>query len=91
MNTDEKRKQVIVLHESAGHSIVTGIVTFGCLCLAFWFNHAFLGDGVVLQIVLGVAFFIAVLGRTSNGIRRMKPREALAYLEKHYPPAESVK
>ena len=71
--------KIFLINESDTKSVISDISTFGCLVGAFWFNHEFLGDGVILQIVLGLAFFIVAAGRGSAKVKRMSRSEAQAY------------
>ena len=76
---DKPEIKTIIVNESDGKSILSDIFTFGCLVAAFWANHEYLGDGVVLQIVLGISFFIATLAKASRSIRYMTHEEARKY------------
>lgn len=58
--------KIRIVNESTKNSIVTDAVTFGILIGSFWFNHQFLGDGIILQLVLGVCFFFGVFAAASR-------------------------
>lgn len=73
--------KILIVNESDSKSIASDIFTFVCLLGAFWINYEHLGNGLVLQITLAICFFVAAAGKGSRKIRRMKPKEAKAYLD----------
>ena len=78
-STCEKGIKIIVINESDGKSILSDAFTFGCIVGAFWVNYEFLGDGIVLQIVMGIAFLVVSTGKGSRKIRHMTADEAREY------------
>lgn len=72
--------KVIVVNESDAKSIVSDVGSFGALVGAFWVNHAFLGDGIILQIVLAIIFLTVSWARGAKKIiKRMSVSEAREY------------
>jgi len=76
MNDDIK---VRVINESDSKSILSDIVTFALLLICFSFNYHFLGDSVVLQMLLAICFFVLVYGQSTKKIKRMNKQEAIEY------------
>ena len=81
----EKKEDVIcVINESNGSSIISDSITFGYLLGAFWFNDYFLGNGIVLQTVLGIMFFIVAASMGCKKVKRIEGREnILKFLEEY--------
>ena len=76
--------KLFIINESASHSIISDIFTFGCVFAGFFVNYKFLGDSSILQVFLVILFLMATHYRGSREIKRMSPREALKYLSKKY-------
>ncbi|MGI9408431.1 MAG: hypothetical protein ACR2OV_00050 [Hyphomicrobiaceae bacterium] len=75
-----EKPSVIVINESNTKSIVSDIFSFTALLGAFWINHQFLGDGIILQIVLAVIFLAMSWARGAKKvIKRMTVSEARQY------------
>ncbi len=77
MNDDFK---VLVVNESDSKSIYSGIVTVALLLISFSFNYHFLGDSVVLKILIAICFLIFIYGKATKNIKRMNKQEAMEYL-----------
>ncbi len=75
---------VITVNQSTSQSILSDIFTFAIILFCFWLNYQFLGNGLILQIVLGISFFCGVVSRANSKIKKMKPLEALKYLKENY-------
>ena len=77
MNSEPK---IIVVNESTFQSIASDIFSFGTLIGAFWVNYQFLGDGIILQLVLAFVFIIMSMARGARKtIRRMNVEQAREY------------
>jgi len=74
--------KVLVINESDGASILSDIFTFGCILSVFWANYEYLGNGVVLQLVLAVMFFVGILRAGTKVVTELTPEQALEYLQK---------
>lgn len=76
--TDEFK--VVLVNENDSQSILSDAFTFGCLFGGFWVNYEYIGNGTVLQIVLGLCFFLWAHARSTKKIKHMTASEALEYL-----------
>ncbi len=72
--------KILLINESDGKSMISDIFTFGILIGSFWFNFEYLGNGLILQFVLGVCFFVMAAARGSRKVRRMTLSEVREYL-----------
>lgn len=79
-----EKDEMIILSESNAKSIISDLVTFGFLIGSFWFNNQFLGNGIILQIVLGILFYIILASRSAGKVKRLEGREEiLKFLEEY--------
>jgi hypothetical protein len=84
--SDKLKPSVVVINESDTKSVVSDVVSFGLLVGSFWVNHAFLGDGIILQLVLAVIFLAMSFARGAKKvIKRMTVAEARQYFCKECP------
>jgi len=47
-------------------------------------NYTFIGNGVILQILFALLFFVSFGGTLSGKVKRMAPREAYEYLAEKF-------
>ena len=78
-----KDVKVVLVNESNAKSIISDSYTFGMLLLIFWLNYKFLGDSVIIKILISILFVGVVYSRGSKKIKRMNKKEALEYLTKN--------
>jgi len=76
--------RIVVINECAGKSILRSVVYLVSLLSAFYMNYQFIGNGVILQIVFALLFFISFGGVLSGKVKRMSPREASEYLAEKF-------
>jgi hypothetical protein len=79
----QRKLEVLIVNMSTSKNIVTDFWTFFCLIASFAANYYFLGNSIVLQIVLGIAFYVVVSGRFSNDIERMSAKDGYEYLKEY--------
>ena len=72
--------RIVVINECAGKSILRNVIYLVSLLAAFYMNYQFIGNGVILQIVFAVLFFVSFGGILSGKVKRMTPHEAFEYL-----------
>jgi len=77
-------ERLTVINECAGKSILCNVIYLVSLLAAFYMNYQFIGNGVILQIVFAVLFFVSFGGILSGKVKRMTPREASEYLAEKY-------
>lgn len=73
----KEKTEIIFLRESFIQSLMSDIVTFGSLAGMFYFNYRFLGDSVVIQIIIGVMLLVTSFSRSNKQIKRFDSREDL--------------
>ncbi len=76
----EKPEFLIAYQTSAG-SIIADLFTFGVLFGGFWLNYKYMGNGVILQLVMGVCFFVCAAARGNKKVKRLNIEDAIRYLE----------
>jgi len=77
-------ERIVVINECAGKAILRNVTYLVSLLAAFYVNYTFIGNGVILQIVFAVLFFVSFGGILSGKVKRMTPREASEYLAEKY-------
>ena len=77
-------ERIVVINECAGKAILRNVTYLVSLLAAFYMNYQFIGNGVILQIVFAVLFFVSFGGILSGKVKRMTPREASEYLAEKY-------
>ena len=75
------KPEFIIAHETAAGSILSDLTTFGILFGGFWLNYNYMGNGVILQLVMGVCFFIYAAARGRKKVKRLSRKDAIEYLE----------
>jgi len=78
---DKKITVLFVDEKTAIQSIVSDVFSFGCFLGSAWVNYKYLGNSVVFQVFIVIAFLIIVHSRVDKKITRMSPQEALEYLK----------
>ena len=68
------------VNESDAKSVLSDLVTFGLLFAGFYLNYQFIGNSVILQLVLGFSFFALAIGRANKSVKRMTRQQAKDYL-----------
>lgn len=74
-------KKVIIIKESVYESIITDLVSFLCVTFLFAVNHRYLGGSWVIDIVVAISFFIAVIKWADIDHKTMTTEEAIKYLQ----------
>ena len=72
--------RIVVINECAGKSILRNVIYLVSLLAAFYMNYRFIGNGVILQILFALLFFVSFGGTLSGKVKRMTPHEAFEYL-----------
>jgi len=72
---------VIVQNRTVFQSIISDIFTFGTLLIALFINYNYLGDSVLVKLLIIFCFFVQVIVTGSKKIKRMTESEALIYLQ----------
>ncbi|MEE9510327.1 MAG: hypothetical protein V3V81_07525 [Candidatus Bathyarchaeia archaeon] len=65
--TTEEEPELIIMHETPIGSIVSDIFTFTIMLGAFWVNYAYIGNAIVMQMIIGVTI-IAFIVRTCKSV-----------------------
>lgn len=78
----DKNNKVIILHESAFHSVIKDVITFGCIGLLAWFNHSVLEGGWVLDVFCIISGIISAWKVTPENMTRTTVAELLATVER---------
>ena len=73
-------ERVVVINECAGKAILRNVTYLVSLLAAFYVNYTFIGNGVILRIVVAVLLFVSFGGILSGKVKRMTPHEAFEYL-----------
>ena len=73
--------KVLVINESDAKSFISVLFTYGCLIACFFVNYNFLGNSIIITLLISVCFFMGILGRCTKKIKKMNPDEALKYLQ----------
>lgn len=60
------KERIVYLKETTLSSVVSDIVTFGCLVGSFWFNYKFIGGNDALDVLLFIVFFLFAMGKAAN-------------------------
>ena len=83
MDSQEKQAKVefFYCYETAAGSIVSDLTTFGILFGGFWLNYNYMGNGVILQLVMGICFFVCATARGRKKAKRLSRKDAIEYLE----------
>ena len=76
-----EKPEILIAHQTAAGSIIAGCFTFGTLFGGFWLNYEYMGNGVILQLVMGVCFFICAAARGRKKVKRLSFEDAIKYLE----------
>ena len=77
-------ERIVFVTECSNKFIPRQAVYIATLMVAFYINYAFLGDGLVLQILLCVLLLVSISAPLSGRVKRMTPREAYEYLTEKY-------
>ncbi len=81
----EAKIKVIIINENTLNSMITDTYTFTCLIVVLFLNYYLLGNSIVLQIFICLAWCTWLMQKGGKKIKKMTPEEALKYLTKHYP------
>jgi len=84
MSMENEPGKIIIIDEKIYQCVARDCVTMTALLFAFWANYRFIGNGVVLQLILAVLFFLWMGSRSKKLVKRMGPEEALEYLSEKY-------
>lgn len=83
----DRKKEFILIYESAFACFVNDAITIGWILAAFYFNHRFMDSNNFLDALLFVAFFISVGAKVvskATGIAKiMTPDEAREWLKEN--------
>jgi hypothetical protein len=71
------KEKIVYLKETTPGSIVSDVVTFGCIVGSFWFNYRFIGGNDILDVLLFIVFFLFSLGKAGN-YRKLRELESSA-------------
>ena len=77
-------ERIVVINECAGKAILRNVTYLVSLLAAFYVNYTFIGNGVILQILFALLFFVSFGGTLSGKVKRMAPREAYEYLAEKF-------
>ena len=75
------KPEFLLGYQTAAQSIVADLWTFGTLLGGFWLNYKYMGNGVILQLVMGFCFFISAAARGNKKVIRLSLEDAIKYLE----------
>ena len=84
MSMEDESGKIIIVDEKIYQCVARDCITMTVLLFGFWANYSFIGDGVVLQLILAALFFLWMGSRSKKIARRMGPEEALEYLSEKY-------
>jgi len=80
----DDKDRIIIIDEKIHQSIFRDIFSFFTLLAAFWVNYNFMGNGIVLQLILGAVWFMAMCARSNKFVNRLGPEDAIVYLSEKY-------
>ncbi len=75
------RPEMLLAYQTAAGSIIADCFTFGTLFGGFWINYKYMGNGIVLQLVMGICFFICAAARGNKKVKRLNLKDAIEYLQ----------
>lgn len=61
----EKEPELIIIHETPIGSIVSDCFTFAIMIGAFWLNYQYIGNSIMMQLIITVTIVVWAL-KTSN-------------------------
>ena len=73
--------EFIIAYQTALGSIIADSYTFGVLFGGFWLNYEYMGNSVILQLVMGVCFFLCAVARGRKKVKRLSRQDAIEYLQ----------
>lgn len=79
---DTTELKVMFYNESTSQSIVSDLFTFSLLCLSLLFNYEYLGNSILVKLVIIVCFFSSVFARVSKTTKKLTTEEAIEYFKK---------
>lgn len=78
--TEELR--IIDIRQTLIKSIATDAFSIGIVLLGFYINHAYLGNGLILQWAMAILFFVVVVKYGSKRIKKVATKEeAIKHIE----------
>ena len=89
MEDNKIKPELIIMHETPVGSIVSDIFTFAIMLGAFWINYTYIGNAIVMQMIIGVTI-IAWCLRTS-GVVTIRGRKNIIKFLREYESRESTK
>ena len=78
-----EQSNYVIIKEGLLNSIISDIVSFGSMALMFWFNYNYLGNSLLIKVLIVFLLFVVMVTRARKNVNRFKTKEdAIKYLEK---------
>ena len=89
MEDNKKEPELIIMHETPVGSIVSDIFTFAIMLGAFLINYTYIGNAIVMQMIIGVTI-IGWCVKTSGSVTIRGRKNIIKFL-REYEARESTK